>query len=35
LVEPTYAWVAANRGRISHLLGDDACRIDGIDRADP
>lgn len=27
LVEPTYSLIAANRQRMSRLLGDDACRI--------
>jgi acetyl esterase len=35
LVEPTYAWVAAHRGRIGHLLGDDACRLDAPDAIHP
>ena len=35
LVEPTYAWVAAHRGRISHLLRDDACRLDAPDASHP
>ncbi|MBA2700637.1 MAG: DUF393 domain-containing protein [Chloroflexi bacterium] len=32
LVEPAYALVAANRHRISRVLGADACRIDPSSR---